>query len=501
MTAPALRALTYERVSKDKSRVARSPREQLADNLRTLERNGWQHTGDRVDNDRGASRFSVGARPAFTEVCALIEARAFDVLVVWELSRITRDPEVWHSFAELCRDNGVQVCAGGKLYDLEDPDAAFEAGLSNLLAEREVGVTRKRVKRAVEANLEAGRVHGRVQYGYRRLYAPGSTSPIGQEPDLDEDGTGPAAAVRLIFDRILEGVPRRRIAEELNAAGYRIANGEKWTGARVRQQVYNRPGYLGHRVHQGQIVARDCWPALVDATTYEAVQGLLEGRNTGRPSALRYALSGVLLCGECGGLCRVDTTRDSFVCRGRRDATPGERYGCTHRRRELVEAVVDGLVVARLSRPDALAVLAGDSGRQLAEVTATLEGLRARLAKAEAAWEADDLDDVDYGRLKKRLTPQIAELEVAQRAATVTVPRVVVDLASGDVDEVRARWERMTPATRQTVLRALFAELALERSALPAGHRWHDEVGLRFVWRGETTVRRIDRAGLVDKAA
>src|SRR5439155_18073394 len=59
------------------------------------------------------------------------------------------------------------------------------------------------------------------------------------------------------------------------------------------------------RAHNGEIVGKGTWPALVDESTWKAAQSVLNapGRAPGRKSVRRHPLTGVLRCGKqgCGG--------------------------------------------------------------------------------------------------------------------------------------------------------------------------------------------------------
>lgn len=177
-----LRAAIYARVSRD-MRNGRSVGQQEAEGRAHVDRESWDLAGVWVDNDRGASRWSKGKREAWEDLKDQVASGLIDILVVWEPSRLTRDRLVWATLAAICEREGVKIAASGRVYDLSDPDDAFQLDLYFALATREVGVTRKRVIRDTKAQAEKGHPHGGTPYGYYRLYDETTGNLIKQLPD------------------------------------------------------------------------------------------------------------------------------------------------------------------------------------------------------------------------------------------------------------------------------------------------------------------------------
>jgi DNA invertase Pin-like site-specific DNA recombinase len=100
-TGHQLTAALYGRVSRldpdrdNQTDRERSVNQQLAANEKACDRYGWQITARYADPGRSASRFATRARENWEKVVAAIKAREFDVLVIWETSRASRDPEEW----------------------------------------------------------------------------------------------------------------------------------------------------------------------------------------------------------------------------------------------------------------------------------------------------------------------------------------------------------------------------------------------------------------------
>ncbi len=121
-------AALYGRVSRLKTDADRADRErsvdqQLAANEKACVRYGWQVTDRYADPGRSASRFAKRARENWECVVAAVKDREFDVLVLWETSRASRDPEEWIPPLAECRRAGIRiyVTADDELYDLTKP--------------------------------------------------------------------------------------------------------------------------------------------------------------------------------------------------------------------------------------------------------------------------------------------------------------------------------------------------------------------------------------------
>ncbi|MGH8963600.1 MAG: recombinase family protein, partial [Jatrophihabitantaceae bacterium] len=288
----ARRATTYERVSLDRRDVRRSVTEQRDDNMGTVEREAWAYVDDGrpfVDNDRSASRYAKKTRPGYVRLVEFVTAGFCDVVVVWELSRLSRDLGALVAFRDLCRDRGVLWSIGGRTYDPSDERDTLPLIVQACQAEGESANTSKRVRRGMNANAAAGRPHGRLTYGYRREYDPTTKAFIRQVVDDDQ-----ATILHEISDRFLTGEAFYSIARDLTGRGVPSpAGGVKWHPTNCARLMRNR-AYVAQRVQNGDVVADAVWPAIFDGTTWAELQGKLDDptRRTRKEPAIRYLLTG-----------------------------------------------------------------------------------------------------------------------------------------------------------------------------------------------------------------
>jgi site-specific DNA recombinase len=465
--AIALRAVIYARVSSDPNERGRSVSEQEAECRAVCEREGWQVVAVYSDNDRSASRYATKARPEYKRVIAAVDAGDADVLVTWEASRAQRDLAAYASLRDLCERRGVLLSYSGRTYDMTDADDRFGTGLDALLAERESEQTRKRVLRAVRANADKGRPHGKLLYGYRREYDPATRELIGQVPDPDT-----APVVQEAARRVLAGETPYAVAQDFNRRGIPTPTGAArgWDLTQVKRLCVN-PGYAGKRVHQGRVVGDAAWPPLVDEGTHLALAAKLSdpSRRSQRDSAVKHLLSGIAVCGVCGGRVRVQKNRGflAYLC------VDGFHVS---RREDYVNAVVEGVTVARLQQPDALDLLTTGGDEAVSGALAEVAEKQARLDGFYDEAAAGRLTPAALARIEARLLPEIEAAE--RRAHRATVPAVVAATAGPDA---AARWARLTLPQRRQIIDTLMTVRILPTGR---GARTFRPEDVEIVWKG-----------------
>jgi DNA invertase Pin-like site-specific DNA recombinase len=489
MTATPTTAREYLRVSLDKSGRERSLEEQHDDNARAAGEHGWE-LAEPYRDVGSASRFANGnGRHGFDRLVADLEADRFgaSVLVLWEASRGSRRLSEWARFLELCEDAGIRihVTTHGRTYDpanARDRRSLQEDGTDS---EYESAKISARSLRAAAASASKGRPHGRVPYGYRRVYDPATGRLSGQEPESVE-----TAVVREVYDRLERGHSLRSIARDLEARGVRARPptgrraGEPpalLSPERLRDLVLH-DAYRGKRIHRGELVDAK-WDALVTERQWLAVTRRLKdpARRTSKPGRARWLLSMIARCDVCGGPMTVRFRR------GQRE------YRCQdhshlHVLADELDAYATATMLAYLARPDNVERLTADAGdERLTAVRAEIAGLRAEL---------DDLAD-QLGRgeisatLAARAEPRIAErLRAAEgREAELATPNVLRGIL-GPGDDVAHRWDIAPMSARRDVARLLLSpevigELRIARAGTP-GHR--TELDDRVHWRtGDNT--------------
>jgi site-specific DNA recombinase len=513
----------YGRTSDDESE-GRSVDDQLGELRRWAAATGRTVVAELRDDGISASRYANGrGRPAWQRAMDLIGGREVDELAVWEISRSTRDRTVWSALIGACIDNRVDLAVGGKVHDPADADDGFMLDLGAALAVRESAMLSKRVLRAVESRAAAGRPAGTVPYGYRRVIDPETGKTIGRELHPEQ-----ASIVEEIVRRLLAREPAERIAADLTARGVPTGTGSRWLGRHLAptlrahpehpvsreiaerldrgeqpgriaadlntrgierpaagvwrggnlSKLALRPTYAGLRVHRGQVLddVRGTWPPIITEAQHHALVAMYQAPERERfrnSTVVRHLGTGLFRCGRegCTGVMRV------VVQVGRPNA-----YGCRtchklSRHQQPVDELVEAVVIARLSRPDVLAALAGGDEQATRAAGEEVARLRRKLDEARDAWAADRLTLDSFTAMEARLRPMIADAE--QRARPRIVPDEVASMAG---PEAAQRWAQASVKARRRVVDALMTVTILP---VGRGGRAFDPRSIRIEWRGQ----------------
>jgi site-specific DNA recombinase len=429
-----VRALRYQRASQDKKEQGKSVHDQGVLNVKEVTSRGWSDAGSFTDNDRSASRHATKGRPEFELLIEAVLSGKGDVLVIWEMDRKERDLAVYVRIRDMCVEVGMYFwLVGGVLFDLRDKNDRMMLGFQAVQAEWMADNIRDNVLRGIVGAAEAGRPHGKITYGYRRIYHSRTRALIRQEPD-DEVRTATSAdgveseythagIVREIFEEVTGGTPLIAIENGLNERGVPSPTGMAWRRGVIRRMVLN-PAYIGKRVLRGEIVGDGVWDGLVDESVYWAAVRLLSdpSRTTTRPGRAVHLLSYVVTCAVCGG----PTSRQMVV----RRAWSGERYSCLKKRcaaapMDLMDEYVQRVVVAWLSRPDIYEILTAQtaSDAEVAHARAEADRLRTDLEDWRRLAETGEVTAISFARAEKGLLAEIARHDA--RAAEAGIPPVL----------------------------------------------------------------------------
>lgn len=484
-----VKAREYLRVSRDKSGRVRSNDEQAEDNRRVWQ--GWEW-GEHYSDATSASRYGTKPRDDWGDLLADLESGEFaaDVLVVWLNDRGSRQVGEWVTLLDLCEKRGVRIAVTEheRVYDPTIPrdrkSLIDDANDAEYMVAKQSGA----LKRAFRANAAAGRPHGRVPFGYRRVYDERTGQLVGQEPHPDE-----APIVAELFDRIVKGHSLRSITRDFEQRGIVAKTGLPFSHYHLRTTL-QRPLYVGKRVHaphldQGLRSAADLhdekvtvtdaeWDAIVDESVFWQVQEILADpkRKTSRPGAARHLLSHIVPCHVCDGPLSMLHPE-------------GERwYRCTngHLRvsADALDAYATEKVLAFLARPDAYELLSdGSDDAELEEVRAAIAKVRHALAELETTLNRREISPKLAGAAEARYEADLERLE--RRERELTTPSQLVGIIEPGED-VAHRWKDLPMPAKRTVMklllsRELLGELRVTRAPRRVG-KWVP-VAERVVWR------------------
>lgn len=332
------RAVLYARVSGDDTKnESRNLQGQLDDGREFAQERGYSIVAELAEDDRGASGAAIDL-PKLNRIREMANNREFDVLIVRELDRLSRNLAKQLIVEDELKRAGVRV-----EYVLAQYENTLEGTLSKQI-------------RAVIAEYERGKIAERLQRGKENASKNGKViiniAPFGYE--LVEGGLveneREAAIVRQIFRWYLAGGTLLGIAAKLDrmgiirqgksAAARKLRNSKRkegntgksaglgWTADAVRRILTNET-YTG-TFYYGKKKIPVSVPEIVSKELFESVQQQLEDnkRLRGKQHKHFYVLGGMIVCGHCGnnyaGITRVHKYKKrtahyaSYVCNARR---------------------------------------------------------------------------------------------------------------------------------------------------------------------------------------
>lgn len=471
----AERVAIYARISQDTSGQAVGVFDQL-ENARTFaSARGYTIVAEHSDND--ISAFRGAERPGYQRVLRLAHDHKIDRVIVYHLTRMTRNRRERAEFIDAfhaCRVN-VSEAQGGD-YDLSTAAGRTWVDIQGALATWESEIKSERITAAAVRRARSGRPSGDLGYGWEK-HGIGATATWTEHPHEAE-------VVREIVDRLLAGETLRGVTESLNARGEPAPKSASW-GKTAVKKIALRESNVAVRVHhRGQPDEErfeGCWPAIVDRAKHDKVMALLTAparRTNGaaRPGARKHLLSwGIGECGVCGSKLRSVTRRfgrgrplSLYIC---------DDNGCVGRSEPSVDGLVKEVVIARMARPDALDWLLGDDedARRWSE---RADELSRRLAEAADAFAEGAITAEQLRRITARLQPELEEAERRRSESVVALDLDALRPLAGPA--ARERWDEMGVSQRRAVLEALGLRVLIDRTRPGPGF---DPESVRFEWR------------------
>lgn len=311
---------------------------------------GWPQPLIRIiDDDLGQSGASSEHRLGFQKLVAAIGLDEVGIILVTEVSRVSRLNSDWHRVIELCAVFETLIADEDGCYDPRDPNDRLLLGLKGTLFAAELHILHARMRGNLLNKARRGELALRLPVGYRRL----ADETVVLDPDEQVQ-----AAIRLVFDQFaLLGSARavQRYFHEHHIDLPRLVQTGLDTGQirwvtpayQMLQQILSSPVYAGvyvygrrktlavpgdpphsqtHRVpiSEWDIAIPDVYPAYISYDSYQHNRQVLADnqynfklKSHGAPREGRGLLQGLLICGKCGRRMTPSYGSDylGYVCR------------------------------------------------------------------------------------------------------------------------------------------------------------------------------------------
>lgn len=440
-------AAIYCRISHDKTGAGLGVERQEQDCRELAARLGWTVVEMFADNDLSA--YSGKPRPRYRAMLDAIRAGRVEAVLAWHTDRLHRSPIELETYISACndgRDVPTHTVQAGPL-DLSSPSGRMVARQLGAVARYESEHRSERVRRAFLQNAQQGR-------------RAGGPRPFGYEDDGVTVREPEAAAVRAAVESILAGASLRSVARDLTATGLTTTMKARSWDAHAVRAVLLRSRNAGLRDYQGQVIGPASWPALVPEEQWRQVVAILTDparRTSPSDARVKWLGSGIYVCAGCDRpSLRVSTAGRGIPCY-RCPGMPGTT-GHVVRVAGPLDAYIQAIIVERLSRPDAVELLAPAAPEvDLPALRAAANAARARLAEIAEMLGEGELTRAEAQIARGRASARLERAEAEIAGATAASP--LTGLA--DAPDAGAAWAGCDIGRRRAVLDALMTVTVL----------------------------------------
>ncbi len=310
-----LRVAAYARVSTDSDEQLLSLETQKNHYERYIKaRPDWDYAG--LYYDEGITGTKKDKREGLLRMLADCDKGLIDYIVVKSVSRFARDTVDSVEMVRSLSEKGIHIYFEKENLDTGKMDGEFLLSVLSSLAESE--------SRSISSNATWGIQKRFMNGSYKIGYPPYGYDNVDGKMVMNEDQ---AKTVRWIFDSVLKGMSLGAVAKELNARGTATKKGgrwtaytisgmiknEKYTGDALLQKTYTDDQFNRHvnRGEKSQYYVRNHHDPIVSREIFDAANEIIKanGREKGIQNNTdkyknRYAMSGKVICGECGGTWR-----------------------------------------------------------------------------------------------------------------------------------------------------------------------------------------------------
>ena len=415
-----MKAAAYARYSTDKQQK-NSIEYQLSEIRRYCQEKGITVAATYIDEAESGTNMH---RPGFQAMEAAARRGEFEAVVIYDISRGSRDVGDWFTFRKTMLRLGIQVISATQpLGDLTNGNDFLLELLSVGMGQREVLETRQKSIDGVAVKAKQG-------------VFLGGTAPLGYDIKEGKYVINPeeARTVRTIFELYGAGKSYNAILDAVaGAVGkygrplgknslHSILTNERYTGVytwnKRRMKLFRQ--WAGGGLNPNCVRIEGAIPEIIDKKTWERVQKRMSDnrRNASNKAKRNYLLSGMIECEECGAAFVGHTSTNAkgietryYVC--------GNKYR-THTCRakninadEIESFVIDGLKRYFLeldfqAEAQKIADMVNNSSQDLRAERAELAGIEAKLHNGLRAIlnGFDDFpelqDEMDRLRVRKR---------------------------------------------------------------------------------------------------
>jgi site-specific DNA recombinase len=458
------RVATYGRVSTGmQAEKGKSIAAQQAEMREFAAARGWEIVAEFIDPGFAGTDMN---RPGLDAVLAAAEERTFDVLLVHELSRLSRRIfDTFRIFDQLGKFDVGFASVKEPNFDFSSPTGRLFLTILAALNQYYVDLLKMHTAKSKRERARRGLYNASITpYGYQH---------VGDNDTPPEIIPEEAKVVEKMYEQYATGLySYREVAEWINEQGHRTRKGRRFSKDTVADMLRN-PFYKGIVVYKQGEHAQDAGEEfegqhepIVSEDLWERCARMRDRRHTAprtyQPQYRVYLLNSVVTCDVCGRKLRAqgaksgDYYREVSGWRGFVDC-PDAGRGV---RAEQIDQQV-GAVVRRLQLPEDWQkrlremVDDGENGEVLASQRARLVAERRRLKEAWIRGDFEGEDEDIYEQALKRVQRELAELP-SQSDLTA------IEQAAEVIEELWEVWDEAAKEDRRDLLRLVLRDVKVD---------------------------------------
>jgi DNA invertase Pin-like site-specific DNA recombinase len=315
---PKLRVAAYCRVSTDSDEQLVSLEAQVKHYESYIRANSdWEFAG--LYYDEGITGTKKEKRPELLRMISDCENKKIDFIVTKSISRFARNTTDCLELVRKLLGLGVFIYFEKENINTGSMESELMLSILSGMAENESVSISENSKWSVTRRFQNGT--------YKIACSPHGYDAVSGELVVNKQQ---AEIVRFIFAEILSGKSLYKIADELNRRSIPSKKGGRWTGTTIRCMACNEK-YIGDAIFQKtysdslfnryknngekeQYLIRNHHEPIISRVDFEAAQKVIEQRakekgveKHNKKYQNRYAFSGKIICGQCGGTFRRRT--------------------------------------------------------------------------------------------------------------------------------------------------------------------------------------------------
>ena len=413
-----MKAALYARYSSDKQRET-SIADQFYNGERLAERMGFIMVSRFEDKAiTGTHRI----RPGYQLMLEAAQRGDFDVLIVDDLSRLSRDSVETQQIIQEFKYRRQRIIAISDGFDSNDKSYKLQAGVRGIVNDIYIDDLRAKTHRGLSGKARAGKSTGGIVYGYKRKPVIDHTRkdeygrPLVVEVDREIDPEQAQWVVK-IFEWFVEGHPPIWIAAKLNEIGVPSPRGNTWARSAIYGDMKRSTGLLNNELYIGKaiwnrrewvkgpdgkrkplmrnmsdhvaverpdlrIISDELWQAKCDrqkdirSKSVTLQEAMHERARTG--AAPKYLLSGLMKCGQCGSK-YVIIGRNLYGCARHRDRGAHACSNDINVRKDVAESVLLNGLKQELFSPSAMREFLRECNMLITEIESTYVSERKQL--------------------------------------------------------------------------------------------------------------------------